>query len=348
MWLASLALGARSARRGVSAALRAARLGLALGLFFRRIPKSAGVFARSAFALYNLVMAKTSVVVIPEGYEEKFAGALTSGDRFTFSTVRRKVLFSSRSKIKGLTIKSLLPQISELWDGFTEVEKGAWNTAAEQMGKTGWRLFVQDQSLRIKNAIAGVATPSTLHQSWVGKMQVDNPADSIVIAQYHPYLYWISKKVRGKDQREPVRVTEYVSSPFTIGISYKSDLTAVSGGSPSARFYAVVYSLYQGRTIENIVEVPFDLSHDWVRVEESLGPYIGALKGYILYLELLDVTGSLLFDNVKAYHTGQNWARDPFCNNIDSTFTRVYFQVPRHWAAVDLENGAYYNSIYES
>jgi len=54
----------------------------------------------------------------------------------------------------------------------------------------------------------------------------------------------------------------------------------------------------------------------------------------------------LYFDNIIVEHTGQNWARDPFCNNVAQTFTRGFYQIPKHWAAVILPEGSWYDSIY--
>ena len=58
------------------------------------------------------------------------------------------------------------------------------------------------------------------------------------------------------------------------------------------------------------------------------------------------MTGTFLFDDVKAEHTGQNWARDPYCKNIAQQFTRAFYQVPKSWAALILPAGADYDSIY--
>lgn len=291
-------------------------------------------------------MAKVSFVLIPDGYEQKYAGALAPGDRFTNSRVRVKRLFTSRKRKAGLTQKSLLPQISADWAALSPTTQENWANAAAQMGYTGFKLYVQDKVARIKNDFEGDATPSLIHQSWVGKIQVENPADQITIAQFHPESYWISKKVTGFDRREPVQVSEPLTLPLTIAISWKTDLSIISGATYTARFFARVYSLYQGRTIENDLELPFGLTDGWQRDEVSLTSVLGSLKGYTLFIETDNVVGTILFDNVKSYHTGQNWARDPDCSNIRTAFTKVYAQVPRHWAPVILPDGSFYDSVY--
>jgi hypothetical protein len=291
-------------------------------------------------------MALVSFIQIPPGFEQKFYSALGSASRFTFSRVKRNVLFSSRKRIKGMTEKSFLPAISSAWALLSPAEQTDWDTAGAVAGMTGWKLFVQDKSARIKNDIAGNATPSILHQSWVGKMLISNPAEQIKIAQYHPYSYYISKKVTGFNQREPVQVLELVSLPLTIGISWKTNLSIISGVTYTARFYAEVISLYQGRNISNIIEIPFGLNDDWTSGEVTLTSAIGPIKGYTIFLETDNVLGEVLFDCVRCEHNGQNWARDPNCNNIRQTFTQVYFQVPKNWAGVVLPEGTYYDSIY--
>jgi len=57
--------------------------------------------------------------------------------------------------------------------------------------------------------------------------------------------------------------------------------------------------------------------------------------------------GDLYFDNIKAEHSGQNWVRDTFCNDINQAFTKAFFQVPKHWIADVIEEGANFESIYK-
>lgn len=291
-------------------------------------------------------MAKTSFVSIPAGMEDKFFKILAPSDRFVFPRLRRKILFTSRKRKKQMSLKSLLPQIAQTWATLTTEQQEAWTTAGAVMGIAGYKLFTQDQSARLKNEIAGVATPSILHQSWVGRCQIDSPADYFKIAQFHPSTYFLRKKVRGFDRYEEVKVTELVSLPLTLAISYRSALTAIVGKTPKARFYAVVNSLYQGQQLSNVLEIPFDLESDWERLEVSLASVVGVVNGYTLFIELENVNGWLEFDNVKSYHNGQNYARDPWCNDINQGLTKVWYQIPKHWAVVDLPETAFYDSVY--
>lgn len=292
-------------------------------------------------------MAKTSLITIPAGLDTTYYKSLQSGDRWTIPHIKIKRLFTSRSRKKGLTQKSLFVQLSPVWASFSDAERLAWTNAGAECDLSGFKLFVQDTAVRRANDIAGYATPSILHQSKVGKIEIEAPAVGLTILQLHPQSYYISKKVKGtRSQYEPKLVTEYLGLPVNIAISYKSNLSS-AGSSPRARFYIVVYSNYQGRTIENVCQIPFSLVHNWERLTASISGVIGQFRGYTAFVEVHDARGTLLFDNVEIYHSGLNWARDPFCNSIQTTFTKMFYQIPKNWAPEDIISGAFYGSVYE-
>ena len=180
----------------------------------------------------------------------------------------------------------------------------------------------------------------------VGKLKIESPATEIQIIQPHPYKYWVSKKVTGKKAMyEPVKVTEDFSLPLKIALSFKSNLTA-SGGDPFAKIYAKVLYLYQGQNLFEELAINIPLSAAWQRQETTLSSTIGPVVAYNLYIHLHDVQGELLFDNLVAEHSGQNWVRDIYCKKIEQSFTRGFYQVPKHWAPVILPSGAGYKSVY--
>lgn len=293
-------------------------------------------------------MAKVSFIQIPAGSELLFKKALCSGDRFTFSRIRQNRYFTTRKTRKGFTAKSMFPEISLSWNELDSGVKSAWQSAGQVMGLDGYKAFTRDKSLRIKNDLAGVATPSILHQDLVGGVHIESPANKIKIAQFHPQSYWVSAPVSGhKGMREPVKIIEDFALPLDLEVSYSCNLSA-SGANPYARLYAIVYSLYQGTTIENLCTIDFELVSDWVSVSASISSVIGFPKSYTLFLELNDVRGDFFFDNLIVRHSAQNWARDNFCNDIDQAFTRAFYQVPKHWVAVDISSGASFGSLYNS
>jgi hypothetical protein len=325
-------------------------------------------------------MAKTMYVDILPDMEEAYFTGIRSGDRFIHSRMAKKVtLFSVKSK-KGITLRSLLPQIAALWAGLSNAEIEAWSDAATaqknafstvpapkdaaiyglgSFGVTifgnyivgsnisGWQLFVQDQSARIKNDMPGTAVPSVLHQSWVGGLRIEAPATELKIIQIHPHFYWISKKVTGKKgQYEPVEIGEDLALPVTIGLNYHSNLVA-AGPAPSAKFYARFWHSYQGADLYEDLIIPLDLVSDWKNATATQTTLSGYVIRYDLYIHLHDLTGDLFIDNIEVSHSGQNWARDPYCLDINQGFTRAFYQIPKNWAGVIAPVGASFESVYE-
>ena len=314
-------------------------------------------------------MAKTSYVDILPGLENQFFTGLRSDDRFVFSKLAKKITLLSQKKKKGLTQKSMLPAVAALWAGLSDEEKDVWNVAPSagqiaffgvsglgitifgkeftDSGLNGWRLFVQDTCARIINEMAGTATPSLLHQSWVGNIHIEAPATEAKVVQIHPRFYWVSEKVHGKKgMYEPVVVTEDLALPVKISINYNSNLSA-AGANPFAKFYARFWHSYQGADLYTDLEIPLDYVSDWKNAEITLTTLAGYVIRYDLYLWISDLQGDLYFDRVESYHSGQNWARDPFCLDVNQGFTRAFYQIPKHWAGVVLPTGAFIESTYK-
>lgn len=295
---------------------------------------------------YNKSMAKTSVLIIPEGLDTTYFKSLQSGDRFIIPHIKVKRVFTSRTRKKGLSQKSLMVTLAPVWESFTPEQKEAWNLAGAESSMSGWKLFIQDTSVRRANDIGGYATPSTIYQSKVGKIEIEDPAIGLTLLQLHPQSYYVNKKVSGtRSEYEPKLITEQLSLPVNIAISYKSALIS-AGDSPLARFFIIIYSNYQGRTLENLCEIPFSLSHSWERLTASISGVKGQFRGYTAFIQIQDCQGSLWFDNVDIVHGGLNWARDPFCNSIQTTFTKAFYQIPKNWAPEEIISGAFYRSVY--
>ena len=291
-------------------------------------------------------MARVTFLDIPEGFDFSYNKALRINDRFTFSSIRLNNTFLSRRRKKGISQKSLLPICSDMWKTFDGATQDDWNNAGAVMNLSGFKFFVADYVLRLQNDMTGVSTPSLLYQTLVGKLTITSPATQFLLTQMHPLNYWVSAPVYGKKgMREPLLVTEDFALPLQISISYKTNLSSV-GVSPRARFYAIVYSLYQGTTIENLLEIPFDLSSDWTSETVTLNTVCGKIKSYSLFLELNDVSGTLYVDNIKAIHSGLNWCRDSVCRDIDQAFTKAFYQVPKHWVPVEISTGCFFGSVY--
>lgn len=291
-------------------------------------------------------MAKTSYQLVPPEIDQSYKRALQSGDRFQIPVVKRKSLFTSRNSKKGLSQKSLMPELAPVWAGFDSTTKTNWENAGVFDGLTGWKEFLKDTALRRANGGTGYATPQTDRQCNVGRMHVESPATGFTLEQLHPNNYYVQKKVRGtKSQYVPVLVTEHLFLPLTIGISYRADLTTLSGGG-SARFFVEVYSHYQGRELTTKLEIPFNLDGNWHVEEETLTGAFGVVRGYTAFIQIENCHGDLYFDNVRIEHSGQNWCRDPHCNNIAQDFTKAFYQIPKTWGVDILPDGAFYRSFY--
>jgi len=295
---------------------------------------------------YNFAMAKVSYVSIPVGLETAYARVLMPNDRFQFSRVSVKRLFLSRAKIKGITQKSLMVSLAPVWAALSPTEQAAWTAAGAVSKMSGWKLFLQDTADRLKAGETGYATPNTTYQSMVGRITVASPATGLQIEQPHPSTYYVQRKVPlTRSQYVPVAVNEPLTLPLTIGIAWKTALTAL-GGDARARFYVTVTSSYQGTDIKTTLSIPFGFSDSWTSATATLSTVKGIARYYEAYIEVYNARGDLYFDNVNITHGGQNWARDPHCLNVQEAFTRAFFQVPAHWAATNPADGAEFASVY--
>lgn len=292
-------------------------------------------------------MAKTSYQLIPSGLDISYKKTLQSGDRFIYPRVSVKRLFYSRSRLKGLTEKSLLPSLSIAWNSFDSTTQDAWTSAGAQMNLKGFKMFIKDTALRLKNNMTGYSVPSVLHQAKFGRLHIESPANSIFITQLHPLNYWVSKKVTGtRNEYVPLKVIESFDLPLDIKISYKANLTSV-GASPSATFYCEVYSNYQGRTITTLCTIYFVFDTDWREAVASITSVVGEVRGYSAFMKINDAVGDLYIDNIEINHSGHNWARDPYCNDLNQGFTKAFYQVAKHWEAISISNGAQFDSFFE-
>jgi hypothetical protein len=291
-------------------------------------------------------MAIVNQLTIPPELEVLWNQLFNVADNRVFGSIRQTGYLTSRQKVKNLTAKSLLPQLKQLRAGLSPAEVAAWKAAGAASNQNWWSLFVQDTSYRMKYGIAGIAPPSPLHQYKVGRIEIAAPATRVKLAQFHPVLYYVNKKVRGSTTlREDVAISEKFVLPLSLALSYRSNLVSV-GSTPAAQFYAIIYSSYQGRTIETKVDIPLDSMSSWTRETVSCTDVIGVARYYTLYIEITDLNGWLEFDNIEAIHNGTNYARDKRCNDVNNTLTRTNFQIEKSWEEQYLPAGAAFDSVY--
>jgi len=291
-------------------------------------------------------MALVGALTVPPELEELWNKLFNVADNRRRGAIRKTGYLTSRQKVSNLTTRSLLPAIRDLRDGLAPAEIEAWKTAAAASGQNWWNLFVQDTSYRMKYGIAGLATPSPLHQYKVGRIEIAAPATRVKLAQFHPIKYYVSKKMRGATSvYEDLPVIEKLILPLTIGLSYRSSLGS-AGSSPKAEFYAIIYSSYQGRTIETKIGLNLSLSSEWTRATVAATEVIGVARYYNLFIELTDCSGWFEFDNILAQHTGTNYARDKRCMDVNNELTRTNFQIEKSWEEQFLPTGSGFDSVY--
>lgn len=292
-------------------------------------------------------MTRVSYVDIPIGDVDAFYSNLQAGDRFRYSRLRKKsVLLGPKAKL-DLAGRSLLSIVGPMWKSLDSATKTAWTNAGAEMGMRGYRLFVQDQCARIKLGLSGQATPSLLHQSFVGNLHIKAPATELKLVQYHPGHYYVRQKVPGfKSQFAPVLITEKLGLPLKLSLNYKADLTSQGEGA-FAKYYAVIRYLYQGLNLCHTLSIDLDLSCEWKTAEATISNLVSSVVGYDLFIHLFNVRGDLFLDHLSAFHHGQNWVRDPFCKDLNQGFTPAFYQVPKHWTGLIAPEGSEFESVYK-
>lgn len=291
-------------------------------------------------------MARIGYLNLDPALKKSFGKSVKQGERFVYSKLVKNKTLCSRKKRERLRSITPLKIIQNLWNGLSSEDKEAWQLAGAEIGMNGYNLFVQDTSYRLKNEIEGLSTPSILHQYFVGKISISAPATNIKIKQSHPRNYWLFSLVPGKKtMQKQIEITEELSLPLTISLNYCSNLSAV-GSWPSISFFAEVWHAFEGQNLIEVLELNLDLVSDWKNAEATLEEVSGTLVGYNLYIEAKDLQGELFFDNIKAIHSGQNWAIDSACNDINNALSDKFFNISKNWEDVDVPEGSSYNSIY--
>lgn len=291
-------------------------------------------------------MAKSGGLEIPPEYEALLNRLLRRISPRTAGAMGINPHLLSKARKRSISNRSLLPECSQRWGTLSEAEKDDWAAAGDEVNMSGWALFVQDTSYRINVGLPGVAVPSTLHQYKCGRIDIPDTEDHAIIKQEHPRRYWVRRKVEGhKGLYEDEPVDEVLSLPLEIGCSYRSDLTNISGDG-YAKIYALVEHHYQGQKLYADVGFEMQLQAGWTRNTATLSQTLGIARSYTLFIELFGVHGWLEFDNLLAFHTGNNFARDFACNDINQPPLDAYYVVSPSWEADDVPLAVTWGSVY--
>lgn len=302
-------------------------------------------------------MARVESIETPDELKNLYNSALEKRDRFFLGVVQGHKRLPSKAQKKLLSRPSvvnspiegrgsLFRYLSPLWRGLTPTQKNVWKQASAFSSLTNWQLFISDNAARIRNSLTLEVPPSDLWQVRAGRLLIESPASEIILKQEHPLDYFVAQKVVGQSwKKELVLIQEIFSFPLTLEIRYKSDLSS-TGPTQSVRYYAKVWSSYQGEDIFTDFSIDLDPSTDWEKKTLEISKPRGIIIGYTLFLEIVGYTGELLFDNIRAIHGGTNWARDPRCDKIEETFSKGFALVPPFWIPVSLPSGASFQSNY--
>lgn len=324
-------------------------------------------------------MARTSSIETPDELKTLQRLAHEQRDRYILGVVQAHKRLPSKIKKKDFANQSLFKLLAPYWRELTETEKDVWREAGVYSGISGWQLFISDNAARLKNDLELSVPPSDLWQVRAGRFVIQSPATEIILKQEHPQSYLILQKIVGTPwKKEMVTLTENFSLPLQLTIRYKSNLVPVSNGIPTgdevnfalheyieptgdevnfalinygggnsrARYYAKVWTSYQGKDIYTDFNVELSENTDWTIGTITTSGLRGILIGYTLYFEIVGYTGELLFDNIRAVHGGTNWALDPRCDQINKQFTKSFALVPPFWVPVSLPEGAQFYSIF--
>jgi hypothetical protein len=291
-------------------------------------------------------MAKTQSITVPDELKTQYNKAIERSDPFTFGTAQAHKVLTPDARKLVLREQSLFRFLSPIWRALTTEEKQVWKDASVYNGISGWQLFISDNAARIRASLPLDIPPSDLWQVKAGTLTIESPATEIILSQSHPQAYWVAQKVVGASwKKELVKITEFFSLPLDLEIRYKSDLTPV-GGTQSARYFARVWTSYQGINIYTDFSINFAEEADWTLASLEIDGLRGIIVGYTLYLEIIGYTGQLLFDNIRATHSGMNWAQDPRCDAINQTFSKAFALVPPFWTPQSLPAGATFSSQF--
>ena len=190
---------------------------------------------------------------------------------------------------------STLKITSAVWKTYNPTLKNAWKSAAVFESKTGYNLFTRDQSFRNKNAIAGSATPSNFHQFFLGFLNNSAAASNLTLK--------IGRTFRP-------------SAVMSMTINAKGGLTA-GGGGGSATLRCHIKRYFIGQTFNDYFDITLDLSSVWKAYTFNIVNGPGSLAACDLYLNVINCSGTLYFDDVELIASGNVLNDDPWCNNVE-------------------------------
>lgn len=230
------------------------------------------------------------------------------------SAVTKQRTKYSRADKQALADNSYIGLISEAWNALTDGERADWKTAGLVCGLDGYNLFTQDKAYRIKNSIAGNATPSIYHQYLVGHLHIDEGAGDCHFKQANTNIF---------------------TFPATLYIRFKTALLAdpANGEFIKVRF-KYEYDEGGGPTWQTD-ELSLSLSQSWNNQSLAITEHTGLTGEWSFEIETHAVKGDFYFDDFFVETASGIITRDDNCE-----------QVEKRWQLVKYPAGATIATLY--
>jgi len=266
---------------------------------------------------------RTGPRIVPAGAEQADEGVGFINDPRRFPYFRLKNKNRSRPKRAKLRDQSLLQQVGSEWSLLSESEKADWDSAGGFNNLSGYQLFTQDISYRIKHGLSYPVTPSDFYQTFIGHVQMPNASGGWILSQDHPRRYFILQPVEGRRGLvKKIKVVEEVGGDIEIKFNYKSDVFAI-GANDALELQVLVNFPYHGYYNWQMLTLPLSYSTDWTSVSFIVEPYVIPINYYSFRLEFYSLKGDFWFDNLEVNHDGKNWSYSPYFNNIDGEYQEL-------------------------
>lgn len=221
-------------------------------------------------------------------------------------TVAKQRTLYRRAELKALPGRSLLPQISDVWNALSDDVKSDWDYAANVMGLHAYNLFVQDKAYRIKNEIAGNADPSYYHQFKVGHLEIPEGAGDVLLRQTGTLAF---------------------SFPCTMRLRRKTVLAVDDGGSEFIKVRFNYEYDESGGELTQTDEIELNQVSGWDCQLMRITPHSGVIGTWTFEIETHDLKGDLYFDNFWIEQPVGIITADPYCVEVERYWNKILFPV---------------------
>lgn len=239
-------------------------------------------------------------------------------DRYGDPRLDKKDVVWRKRNYKDFEIVSQLDPAALLWDVQSDATRAVWDAAGVPSGLTGYQLFVQDTGFRILNGLPGIIVPSTFHQFKVLRMDLGAIPEYFQIYQFHPASYDLLVRIPGKkNATQVVAVTETVTSPLVVEFDYQANLTFDPVAS-AFRLWVQVQGTKSGSPKTSNFFLGLDEVTGWKHAFLSCVLDFDTVSQYFVIIDGSDYSGFFDLDNIVIEHSGQNWAYDPRCDEVQA------------------------------